>query len=173
VTLSPTESFRGNPFPEQLLSINPSFTFLRYFKLSTLFDNRNVAFTFNSTAQFRCSLVNPFTNCRAAFDRHASLKDQAAVVADALGSDAGFIEPTAFWKWRELSLTATAPDSWAGRMRVQSLSFTLAARNLHTWTKYTGSDPETNFFGSDNFQTTDFFTQPQVRYVTGRFNITF
>ncbi len=173
VTLAPTETFRGNPFPETQLSLSPSLTVLRYIRFATLFDHRGTSFTFNSTAQFRCSLVNPFTNCRAAFDPSTSLAAQAAVAADAVGSDAGFLESTAFWKWRELSVTLSAPQDIASTLRLHSLAFTVAGRNLKTWTKYTGPDPETNFTGQANFDQTDFFTQPILRYWTGRFDITF
>jgi len=173
ITVSPNESFRGEPFPGQLLSLNPTLLLFHHFRISTLFDNHAVVYTFNATLQFRCSLVNPFTNCQQAYDPHTSLKDQATVAADAVGSDAGFIQDAAFWKWRELSLTAFAPASWASYLHANSLSFTIAGRNLHTWTKYTGPDPETSFTGQANFTTTDFFTQPIVRYWTGRIDITF
>ncbi len=173
VTLAPTETFRGNPFPETQLSLSPSLTVFRYFRVSTLFDHRGTSFTYNSTSQFRCSLVFPFTNCQAAFDPRTPLAAQAAVAADALGSDAGFLESTAFWKWRELSVTVSAPQDIASTLRLHSLAFTVAGRNLKTWTKYTGPDPETNFTGQARFDQTDFFTQPILQYWTGRFDLTF
>jgi len=173
ITLSPDEHFRGAPYPSQSLSLGPTLSFLRYFRIATLFDNRSVVYTFNATQQFRCSVVNPFTNCQQAYDPRTSLKQQAIVAADAVGSDAGFIQDASFWKWRELSFTATAPQRWLARTPFSVLSVTLAGRNLHTWTKYQGPDPEATFAGQSNFTTTDFFTQPIVRYWTGRIDLTF
>ena len=53
------------------------------------------------------------------------------------------------------------------------LSLTLAGRNLLTITDYSGVDPEVNAFGQDNFGTSDFESQPQVRYWTARLNFGF
>jgi hypothetical protein len=50
---------------------------------------------------------------------------------------------------------------------------TFGVRNLHTWTKYTGLDPEVNYDGQANFSTGDFLTQPQVRYYTARLTLSF
>ena len=122
--------------------------------------------------QFRCSLYN-FANCQWDYQKNTSIKNQQAVVGDFLGTDAGFIENAAFWKWREISLTMTAPDQWASSMHMRGVNFTIAGRNLHTWSPWQGSDPETNFNGSDNFTTTDFFTQPLVQTWIGRINIFF
>jgi hypothetical protein len=60
---------------------------------------------------------------------------------------------------------------------VSALSFTIAGRNLRTWTKYTGADPEINstpaVAGSPQQAQSEFFTQPLIEYWTGRFDITF
>lgn len=172
VTVATASTYKGNPFPNQLVSIAPSLTLFRYFKLSTLIDDRTVAYSFDGTRQFRCSLFQ-LRNCQQDYDPKTPLKDQAVIAADAAGTDAGFIENAGFLKWRELSLTMTAPDRWASLAHVRALSFTVAGRNLRTWTKFKGVDPEVNFNGSDNFTVTDFFTQPLVRYWTGRVNISF
>jgi hypothetical protein len=40
----------------------------------------------------------------------------------------------------------------------------LAGRKLHTWTKYTGWDPETNLGGAEvGITGVDFFNNPQTR----------
>jgi TonB-dependent starch-binding outer membrane protein SusC len=171
-TVAAASTYHGPSFPEQLLSLNPSVIIFRYFRISTLFDNRNVSYSFNATQQFRCSLYN-FVNCNWDYEKGTSIKNQSAVVGDYLGTDAGFIESTAFWKWREISLTMTAPDQWARAMKLRGFNVVIAGRNLHTWTPYQGSDPETNFNGSDNFTTTDFFTQPLVQTWIGRINLFF
>jgi len=50
---------------------------------------------------------------------------------------------------------------------------TLAGRNLHTWTNYSGLDPEVNAGAQSNFSTADFLTAPQVRYFTARIALGF
>ena len=69
---------------------------------------------------------------------------------------------------REVSASYSLPDRWARYARATRASFTLAGRNLATWTDYTGYDPELNFNGSSNYSTADFLTQPPVRYFTAR-----
>ena len=50
---------------------------------------------------------------------------------------------------------------------------TFAGRNLHTWTKYSGLDPEVNAGAQANFSTADFLTAPNVRYFTARLALSF
>ena len=61
----------------------------------------------------------------------------------------------------------------AARARTRGLSFTVAAQNLGLLTNYTGQDPEANGAGQANFQQFDFLTQPQVRRVNARLNVSF
>jgi hypothetical protein len=51
------------------------------------------------------------------------------------------------------------------------LSLSLAARNLATWTRYDGADPEVNTADYESLESTDFFAQPQVRYFLLRVDI--
>ena len=177
VNVAATSSFVGNRDPSQLFSVNPQLTVLRYFKLSTLFDRQSGFSVLDFGSVFRCV---SFSNCQWDYDPHTSLANQARVAAvlatnpvSGEATNAGFVEDGSFWKWRELSLRASAPDSWAGRLHVSSLSFTIAGRNLRTWTKYNGVDPEINSTPAFNFAQAEFFTQGSVRFWTGRFDITF
>ena len=76
-----------------------------------------------------------------------------AVLNDAV--EFGFFEPAWFIKLRELTLTYTAPASWAHMFRADRMSVTLSARNLWTITDYSGVDPEVNGFGQSNFSSTE------------------
>jgi len=172
VTLAANPSFVGNPFPQTQWSLGPSITVLRYFRVGALFDFHGVVFNYDGTENLRCSSLGGLANCFSAYSAKAPLAVQARNVADFLGSDAGFVQNASFWKWRELTITATAPNSWAHGLHVHNLSATLGGHNLHTWTPYTGLDPEATFFGQSNFLTTNFFTQPQLMYWTGRINVT-
>jgi len=90
------------------------------------------------------------------------------------GLETGYFEDASFVKLREVSLTYSAPEQWAHKIGASTLSFTLTGRNLHTWTKYKGVDPEViNGLDVGQFSTADFLTQPPVRYFIGRVNVTF
>jgi hypothetical protein len=141
--------------------------------LGTQFDYRGGHLVDNSLEQFRCFSI---VICRGDYDKTAPLEEQARAQSTFLpggGFDVAFLEPGWFIKLRELSITLAAPDAWARTFRASRLSLTLAGRNLWTITDYTGVDPEVNAFAQDNFATSDFESQPQVRYWTARLNIGF
>src|SRR5581483_10234512 len=55
------------------------------------------------------------------------------------------IQDAGFFKLREVSISYTLPERLAAALRASAASVTLAGRNLHTWTKYKGLEPEANF----------------------------
>ena len=66
------------------------------------------------------------------------------------------------------------PQEWVERFSASRATFTITGRNLATWTDYTGVDPELNMGGSStNFGTSDFLTQPPLRYWTARLTLNF
>ncbi|HEV8399935.1 MAG TPA: SusC/RagA family TonB-linked outer membrane protein [Gemmatimonadales bacterium] len=169
VTLGTASAFQGQPFPDHGGSLSTTITLSQRLHVYGLADGRFGNKLFNSTEQFRCGVGN----CAGRNDPNASLAEQAAAVANIKGTQAGYMESADFIKLRELSLTYDAPAAWASRVGAASLSITIAGRNLATWTKYTGLDPELNEAGQNNFTTADFLTQPPVRYWIGRVNMTF
>lgn len=169
VVLGATPVFQGQPFPDHGGSLSSTITLFERFHLYGLVDGRFGNRLFNSTEQFRCGLVN----CKGRNDPSASLEEQAAAVANTKGTQAGYMEDADFIKLRELSLTYDAPAKVSARIGASALSVTLAGRNLWTWTRYTGLDPELNVSGQNNFTTADFLTQPPVRYWIARVNVSF
>jgi TonB-dependent starch-binding outer membrane protein SusC len=165
-------SFLGNALPTREASLNTSITlFNSRVRVGTQFDYRGGHIIDNSIENYRCYVGN----CRGLVDRTAPLKEQALAQAafGGFSSAVVFDEPGWFIKMRELSLTFFVPDRWARAMRAGRVSLTLAGRNLWTITDYSGVDPEVNAFGQDNFSTSDFESQPQVRYWTARLNLSF
>jgi TonB-linked SusC/RagA family outer membrane protein len=81
------------------------------------------------------------------------------------GVDEPCIENGGFVKLREVSLTYTLDAPWVMRtLGVSSVDIRVAGRNLHTWTKYTGYDPETSLGGALAPVTgVDYFNNPQTR----------
>ena len=172
LTIGDTSEFLGTPFPTREVTVSPSLTLFENFRLSALFDHRGGHKLQNFTRSFRCS--SGFQNCADAADRKLStLKDQANLLGALMGTQAGYVEDATFTKLREVALTITAPKSVANRVRAGAASLTIAGRNLKTWTKYSGFDPEVNAIGAGNFNSSDFLTQPNIRYVTARLNLTF
>jgi TonB-linked SusC/RagA family outer membrane protein len=174
VSISDTAVFRGSALPTKEASLNSQLAiFSGRVILGTQFDYRGGHLVDNSLEQFRCFSVQ---NCRGLYDRTAPLEEQALAQATFLpgaGNSVAFLEPGWFIKLRELSLTFEMPDRWARAFRASRMSFTVAGRNLWTITDYTGVDPEVNAFAQDNFASSDFESQAQVRYWTARLNVGF
>jgi hypothetical protein len=80
-------------------------------------------------------------------------------------SAAQFIEDGSFVKLRELSLSYTLDQPFVKRLLgFSTLDVRFAGRNLHTWTKYRGLDPEASLGGAEFLtQGLDFFNNPQTR----------
>jgi len=169
IKLSDTAVFLGNPLPKKEYSISPTVTIFRMLRISALIDHKGDFKQFDNTRRFHCS----FSTCQESFDKTQPLADQAAAVAIALGTDAGYIENADFTKLRELSFTIIAPDHMAHSLGFQNVDFTIAGRNLKTWTNYKGFDPEVNSDTRANFVNQDFLTLPPSRTWTARLNVTF
>jgi TonB-linked SusC/RagA family outer membrane protein len=167
-------SFIGQPFPELELSFTGDVSFLNMFRLSGLLEFKGGHHQFNWGGRTRCSdALGAYCEERQV-PGSASLEEQARIIArrnPAVASSAGWIEKADFWKLRELTLTFTAPAALLDRIgAARSLNVSLAARNLKTWTDYTGLDPESNIPTSvstaddpGRFYTVDLFTMPLPR----------
>ena len=168
IVFGDSDTFQGSSVPTHGASWSTEVNFLSHWTAFAQFDGRWGNKLDNSTESFRCI----FGICRGARVPGSSLADQAgAITAPAV--ETGFYQDAGFVKLREVSLTYTAPPSWAAHFGASSLSFTVSGRNLITWTKYRGPDPEVNDIGQFNFSQADFLTQPPVRQFFGRVNVTF
>ena len=83
-----------------------------------------------------------------------------------------FLEDGSYVKLREISLGYTFDTPWVRRQGLGSIDIRLAARNLATWTAYSGIDPETNLGGAEvAAQGIDYFNNPQTRSFVITFGI--
>lgn len=92
-----------------------------------------------------------------------------------------WVEKADFWKLRSVMLTFNVPDEWVRFGSNASVS--LAARNLLTWTDYSGTDPEVEDFAdransvygdggdSGDYGRRDYYQIPNPRTYTLRFRI--
>lgn len=170
-TVADEATYQGSPFPSAEITVAPSLSIGRFARVTATLDHRAGQKVYNLTGVYRNAL---FANGGAVQTPDASnLFQQAAAQAAALGVNGGFIESNSFTKLREVAVTLTLPQSIAARAGAGSANLTLAGRNLHTWTKYSGLDPEVNANAQANFSTADFLTAPQVRYFTARLALSF
>jgi len=154
VTVSPNYEYMGYSAPRDLFSItNGVDLFNRKLRITVLTDYKggfvlsNAFFSFHSTnAMWYANNV-----------KSTPLWDQARTVAYSNAknprTDWGFRENGQYWKLREVSAAWTLPNVVSTKIRAQNAQLVLSARNLHTWTAFTGFDPEANYSTSD-IQTT-------------------
>jgi TonB-linked SusC/RagA family outer membrane protein len=165
MTFGASPVFIGSVLPTREFAFRPAFTTFRgMFRLGAQLDYRGGNYIFNNTEAFRCTATG--NNCRALHDPKTPLAQQAAAVARRFSptqTTYGYVEKGEFLKLREVSLTFTAPQSFARLLRASAARFTVAGRNLATASGYSGVDPEVQSAGQNNFTTQDFLTQPQVR----------
>ena len=140
----------GYSSPRDIVGVQNGFDlFSRKLRINTLRDYKAGFGLFNSTTNFYCGQTN---QCFDETHKSASLAAQARLVATRYGSPTtavGYLENGQFWRLREVSGTLTLPMRAASSIRAKDASFTFAARNLHVWTKYTGTDPEANYSTGD------------------------
>jgi TonB-linked SusC/RagA family outer membrane protein len=168
VTVDPNFSFLGYSVPRDLVTVQNSFDlFKKRLSLNFLLDYKGGFSLFNSGNNFLCGQKD---TCPYETLASTSLEDQARLVASRFkGTSAGFWENGQFWRLREIGATVTLPQSVSNRLAARDGSLTFSARNLHVWTSYTGTDPESNF-STGNVQT-DLLTTSPASYFTVRLNL--
>jgi hypothetical protein len=74
---------------------------------------------------------------------------------DALNGGTPYLEGASYAKLREVTLSYAMPArwfQWLGSGLVTGAALSLSGRNLFTWTRYPGLDPEVNFIGNTQVQ---------------------
>ena len=72
------------------------------------------------------------------------------------------IEDASYVKLREISISYRFDGKKLKNLGIQNLDLRLSARDLYTWSKYSGWDPETNM-RQNRISGEDYFNQPQTR----------
>ncbi|HEX4682275.1 MAG TPA: SusC/RagA family TonB-linked outer membrane protein [Gemmatimonadaceae bacterium] len=168
--------FRGYAEPRYLTSLTSGIDlFGRKLRIQNLLDWRGGNLWYNNTERIRCASRQ---NCNGLNNPNASLQEQAMVVAAQNVTPQptldGFLQPGGFVKWREMSATLQMPNSVLSLTRARTASLVFSARNLHTWTKYRGTDPESDFaVGEGGDSPSEFQTFAQPTYFILRMNLGF
>jgi len=169
----------GDPNPKWTGSVRSSFTLFGEVELSCLFDIKQGGDVWNGTL----GALTYFGTSGESADRGTSVvfsgygpgagksvvKDQAyytGVGSSFVGPSSANMEDGSYVKLREISIAYTLRNDlikdWTG---ISSIDLRLSARNLKTWTKYKGIDPETNLTGGTNLRGLDYFNNPQTRSI--------
>ena len=142
--------FRGYTQPRHIVTLTNGFDLLsRKLRLQTLFDYRGGYRAFNNTERIRCVSRQ---NCNGLANPEASLEEQAMVVATRDHPSRtldGFYQDGRFVKLREVSVRYALPERFAGMIKARNADFVIAGRNLATWTKYRGVDPENDYLATN------------------------
>jgi len=156
----------GSPFPKYEGALRTGMAFGDGVHLSAIIDHRGGAKLFNEAAFLRCR-----TRCREQNDPATSLEDQARPVSRLAGTEFAYIEDAGYTKLREVRLALALPRRVARMGGASSVRFTLIGRNLHTWTAYTGLDPEVTSARYDTIVASENFYQPTLRSFTARIDL--
>jgi TonB-dependent SusC/RagA subfamily outer membrane receptor len=149
--------YLGSSIPTREVSLSTTLA-LRRVSVSALVDYRGGFKQVNGTEAYRCELEL----CGALYDPGASLDDQGRAVA-VFRAGAGFVEDASFVRLREIGVTWKLLPGWAYRRGLARFDLTIAARNLLTFTGYSGLDPEINYTGQSGLSRGDFMTFPLAR----------
>lgn len=134
----------GTPTPRTTGSVGNTFHLGKYLRLYGLVDFKRGHRAYNTNEQLRCGGAAGAPLCRS---NYYPLEFDPIYLAGHATNSAGlgiidqYFEDGAFTKLRELSATVTVPPRFLLR-GFTAASITIAGRDLHTWTKYTGIDPE-------------------------------
>ncbi len=158
VVVAPRLPFgRANPAWEG--SVSSNVRFLNNFRLNALVDFKGGYKKADNNIRIRCQI---FTTCLEAIEtektdpRLLAQYQSSGTLRDFMYNDGKFA------KLREISLSYDAPKSLAERVGARAVTLNVAARNLHTWTNYTGVDPENYFISGGAGGGTQFTDQSEL-----------
>ena len=167
--------FIGTPTPSTTGSVGNTIYLGKALRLYGLVDFKRGYRVFNANEFIRCLGIAGKPLCRANYyptEFAPVYLAERASGASGLGITDQYYQTGNFAKLREVSATYSLPQSLLRGFSRASL--TLAGRDLHTWTKYPGIDPEVN---SNNIATSSNtqdqgLTPPLTRFIA-TLNLTF
>ncbi len=168
---NPDKVIIGNSNPKFHMNFSTTFKFHK-FNFYVLLDWKNGGDIYNYTHQYT------FRDARAIeFDQYGKPADQKKSIyyyswfyQNSINSY--FIEDGSYLKIRELSLFYNLNPKWFGGL-VKSVRIGIVGRNVYTFTKYSGYDPEVAYSGDLTTFAFDYFTYPNFRTVTASLQFKF
>ena len=134
--------YQGRPTPSFEGTLSGTLRVMNRLRIGAMLDTKVGHYKFDNNERARCAI---FSACR--INVAPEEFDTRKVAATLLGTsiEGEFVKKADFTRLREVSLTYDVPDRFIGRIGARALAVNMAMRNLHTWTKYDGLDPE-NYF---------------------------
>jgi TonB-linked SusC/RagA family outer membrane protein len=154
--------YLGRAVPDFEGSFSSTIRMFESFRLNGMVDFKGGYRKTDNNLRIRCQIFN--TCLERMYPENTDPKALAGMqtngtIVDWVINDAGFA------KLREIALTYDLPTAQVARFGARSSSISLAARNLHTWTSYTGLDPESQFLGAA-LTTPQFLDQAHIPQLT-------
>jgi TonB-linked SusC/RagA family outer membrane protein len=157
--------FMGTQTPRATGAVANTFNVGRRLRFFALVDFKTGHTVVSSVEIVRCSGLAGAGLCRANyFPNEYDIKYMAEATTAAVAGNYvdQYFSSASFAKLRELSATYNIPERWVGGTQT---TFTLAAREVGTWTNFRGTDPEA-FVGSSDQAVT-----PPLNRIIATFNI--
>ena len=153
----------GDPNPDFTLSLGNTFEIGSNMQLNVLLDGRFG----NDVADFS-RRISQFFGAHESVEREISGDTAARTFTlnptGRINIYEEYIEDGSFVKLREVSFSYRFDEAWMARFGGESVTLRVAGRNLYTWTRYNGIDPEINLFSASTVaRGVDFGTTPIPR----------
>jgi hypothetical protein len=143
-------------------------------RLYALVDFKRGHRIFNATELLRCTGAVGVPFCDVNYNpRNYPVQYVAETAGNALAQSLAdqYVQDASFAKLREISATYTLPKRLIPG--TSSASFTLAARELHTWTDYRGIDPEVSSAGTGIATSQEQAIMPPLTRIIATLNVRF
>jgi len=165
----------GNPHPDYFGGLTNTFS-LRNFELNTFLQFSQGNDVFNMMRIFAddgaCTYDNKFTDVLKRWQKPGDITDVPRMSYDCVsGADvisSRFIEDGSYLRIQEVTLGYRVPTRLSSAAKLTNARLYVSGRNLATFTKYSGYNPDVNSAGSDAnvVMGTDYYAYPLPRTFT-------
>lgn len=164
----------GDPNPDFIYGFTNTFLY-KSFELSIFLQGTYGNDIYNGTMLYLGNLTaedNQITKMLNRWKKPGDITDVPGV-GDQLKSSR-FIEDGSFMRIKNVTLGYNFDKKLLEKAKIKSVKVYASVQNLYTFTKYSGMDPEVNYYGASNVVLgTDFFTYPQSRTIMFGLNLGF
>jgi TonB-linked SusC/RagA family outer membrane protein len=184
----------GNATPTRLIGVGTTFSMGNSLTLDVLAEHQGGHMLPNYTGyqnarrgswhpcfDVQGAIIDAYNGNAGAMDGYTALERGQCGIRSSLGYNYNsdfWVEKADFWKLRSVALSWNVPARFVNWGR--SATVTFAARNLFTWTDYTGTDPEVMDFadssenvydGAGDYGRRDYYNIPNPRTYTLSFRV--
>jgi outer membrane receptor protein involved in Fe transport len=151
----------GDPWPDYTMSFSNEVRLGDQWSASILFDGSFGQELWNQTRR-----IMDIFGAGPLYDRLLRGEITPAYRSRIQGIWEAYLEDATYVKLRDLTIRYQTSADWVRRLGASTAQLEIVARNLYTWTDYTGYDPEINMFGLSTVERgTDFAVYPNPRTI--------